>query len=210
MCSWFRAYRCVCVYIHSYVHKVKMLVTQSCLTLCDPMDCSPPGSSVPGILQAKILEWAAISFSRGSSRPRDQTHASCIGRQNLYHWVTREGYMIVYIHAWKWSGSVVSDSLRPHGPTRLLCPWDFPGNNTGVGCHFLLQRIFPTPGSNPRLLHWQADSLPLSYQGRLYDMVYTWICTHKLSLLLSSRMPKPSTERLYHLVLIYCNIYSTG
>ena len=46
-------------------------VAQSCLTLCDPMDCSPPGSSVHGILQARILEWVAISFSRGSSQPRD-------------------------------------------------------------------------------------------------------------------------------------------
>ena len=45
-------------------------VTQSCLTLCDPVDCSPPGSSVRGILQARILEWVAISFSRGSSQPR--------------------------------------------------------------------------------------------------------------------------------------------
>ena len=50
-----------------------MLVTQLCLTLCDPMDCSPPGSSVRGILQAKILEWVAISFSRGSSQARDRT-----------------------------------------------------------------------------------------------------------------------------------------
>ncbi|MGE2757601.1 hypothetical protein, partial [Escherichia coli] len=50
---------------------------------------------------------------------------------------------------------------------RLLCPWDFPGKNTGVGCHFLLQGIFPTQGSNPHLLHWQVDSLPLSHQGNL-------------------------------------------
>ena len=49
---------------------------QSCLTLCDPMDCSPPGSSVHGILQARILEWVARPFSRGSSRPRDWTHVS--------------------------------------------------------------------------------------------------------------------------------------
>ena len=55
-----------------------VLFTQSCLTLCDPMDCSPPGFSVHGILQARILECVAISFSRGSSRPRDQTHVSCI------------------------------------------------------------------------------------------------------------------------------------
>jgi len=51
-------------------------VTQSCPTLCDPMNCSPPGSSVYGILQARILEWVAISFSRGSSRPRDRTQVS--------------------------------------------------------------------------------------------------------------------------------------
>ena len=55
----------------SVVDEVKVLVTQSCPTLCDPMDCSLPGSSVPGILQARILEWVAIPFSRGSSQPRD-------------------------------------------------------------------------------------------------------------------------------------------
>ena len=47
-------------------------------TLCDPIDCSPPGSSVHGIVQERILEWVAIPFSRGSSRPRDQTRVSCI------------------------------------------------------------------------------------------------------------------------------------
>ena len=55
-----------------------MLVAQSCLTICNPMDCSPPGSSVHGILQARILEWAVISFSRGSSWPWDSTQVSCI------------------------------------------------------------------------------------------------------------------------------------
>ena len=74
--------------------------------LCDPIDGSPPGSSVPGILQARTLEWVAISFS----------------------------------NAWKWSCSVVSDSLRPNGlqPISLLHPWDFPGKSTRVGCHCLL------------------------------------------------------------------------
>ena len=51
---------------------------QLCLTLCDPMDYSPPGSSVHGILQARILEWPAMPSSRGSSLPRDRTHVSCI------------------------------------------------------------------------------------------------------------------------------------
>ena len=53
-------------------------VAQSCPTLCDPMDCSLPGSSVHGIFQARVLEWGAISFSRGSSQPRDWTQVSCI------------------------------------------------------------------------------------------------------------------------------------
>ena len=73
--------------------KPKVLVAQSCLTLCNPMDCSPPGSSVHGISQARILEWVAMPFSRGSSWPRDRTHVSCIagtGRQIPYHWATRE------------------------------------------------------------------------------------------------------------------------
>jgi len=48
-----------------------VLVAQSCRTVCGPMNCSPPGSSVHGILQARILEWVAVSFSRGSSHPRD-------------------------------------------------------------------------------------------------------------------------------------------
>ena len=59
-------------------------------TLCDPMDCSPPGSSVHGILQARTLEWVAISFSRASSRPRNQTQASCIARGFFPIWATRE------------------------------------------------------------------------------------------------------------------------
>ena len=70
------------------------------------------------------------------------------------------------------SHSVVSDSLRPYGlwPTRLLCPWNFPGKNTRVGCHFLLQGIFPSQGTNPSLLwllHWPTDSLSLSHLGSL-------------------------------------------
>ena len=55
-----------------------VLVAQSWLTLCDPMDCSTPFSSIHGILQARVLEWIAISFSRGSSQPRNRTGVSCI------------------------------------------------------------------------------------------------------------------------------------
>ena len=70
-----------------------ILVIKLCATICDPMDYRPPGSSVHGVLLARILEWVAIYYSRGSSQPRDQTHVSqvsCVGRWVLYHWVTEE------------------------------------------------------------------------------------------------------------------------
>ena len=68
---------------------------------------------------------------------------------------------------WKWSCSVMSDSLRSHGllSPRLLCPRDFPGKSTGVGCHFLLQRIFLIQGLNPGLLLCRQMLYPLSHQG---------------------------------------------
>ena len=64
------------------------IVAQSCLTLCDPMDYSLPGSSVHGIFQARILEWLAIFFSRGSSWPRDWTQISCIASRFFTVWAT--------------------------------------------------------------------------------------------------------------------------
>ena len=70
--------------------RVKVQVTQLCLTLCDPMHCSPPGSSVHGILQARILEWVGIPFSRGSFRPSGQTQVSCIADKFFTIWATRK------------------------------------------------------------------------------------------------------------------------
>ena len=70
---------CMCVHAKSL---------QSCQTLCDPMDCSLPGSSVHGILQARILEWVAMPCSRASSQPRMESKSlpsSCTGRWVLYH-----------------------------------------------------------------------------------------------------------------------------
>ena len=69
---------------------LESLVVQPCLTLCDPMDCSPPGSSVHGIFQARVLEWVAIFFSRGSSQPRDRTWVSHIVSRCFTDWATRE------------------------------------------------------------------------------------------------------------------------
>ena len=89
------------IYIYAYISiwkwKVKVLVAQLCLTLWDPMDCSPPGSSVHGILQARILDWLAISFSRGSSRPSDWTQVSCIAGRFFTVWATREALSIYHL-----------------------------------------------------------------------------------------------------------------
>ena len=69
----------ICIYFESkyMLDFVYVLVAQACPTLCNPMDCSPPGSSIHGILQAWIQEWVAISLSRGSSQPRNQSWVSC-------------------------------------------------------------------------------------------------------------------------------------
>ena len=77
------------------------------------------------------------------------------------------------------SRSVMSNSLWLHGLAKLLCPWDFPGKNTGAGCHFPLQGIFPTQGSKPGLLyllHWQVDSLPR--QGPETLICVSWLVSH--------------------------------
>ena len=71
-------YACVCVCVCVYIYIACVLSHFTTVALCNYMDCSPPGSSVSGILQARILEWVAIPSSRRSSRPRDQTHVFCI------------------------------------------------------------------------------------------------------------------------------------
>ena len=80
----------ICIYAsNSLGEVVEVLAAQWCLTLCDPMDRSLPGSSVHGTLQARVLKWAAVPFSRGSSWPRGWTWGSCIGRF-FYHLSHRE------------------------------------------------------------------------------------------------------------------------
>ena len=108
-CSW------ACRYSHYgrwYAAAAATKSLQSCLTLCHPIDTSLPGSPVPGILQARTLEWVAISFS------------------NAWKWKVK-GKSLSHVQL-----------LRPHGlqPTRLLSPWDFPGKSTGVRCHCLLPK----------------------------------------------------------------------
>ena len=73
-----------------------MLVSQSCPIFCNPMDCSPPGSSVHRILQVRILEWVTIPFSRGCSPPRDWTWVSCNADRFFTVWATKENHIYMY------------------------------------------------------------------------------------------------------------------
>ena len=117
---------------------------QSCTILCNLMDCSPPGSSVHGILQARILVWVAIPFSRGSSQPRDRTCIFCI----VGRFFTAEPSVRVLVTQSCLTLGDPMDCSLPGSSVHV----DSPGKNTGVSCHFLLQGIFPTKGSNPHLL----------------------------------------------------------
>ena len=100
-------------------------------TLCDPIDGSPPGSSIPGILQARTLEWVATSFS------------------NAWKWKVKvKPLSCVRLVVTPWTA-----------PTRLLCPWDSPGKSTGVGCHCLRwshSPVVPQAGAWWQLLRWFA------------------------------------------------------
>ena len=141
--SWATFY--VCIHAQSL---------QSRPTLHNP-NCSPPNSSVHRILQARILEWVAMLPPRGSFWPRDRTCVSYIymhwqagslplvppGKPQLFMFIPSYFlFYILHILCCCSVASVVSNSVRPQRqqPTRLLHPWDSPGKNTGVGCHFLL------------------------------------------------------------------------
>ena len=95
------------------------LCVLSCVWLCDLLDCRPAGSSLYGILQARILEWVAIPFSRGSSWPRDQTQVFHISGRFFTIWATREAPPQFHLFN-SVSCSVMSDSLRPHD-CNMLC-----------------------------------------------------------------------------------------
>ena len=149
---------CVCVYIisHFFVHssisdhigyfpilkESESEVSQSCLTLCDPMDCSLPGFSVQGIFQAWVLEWIAIFFSWGSSRPRDRTQVSCIAGRCLTLWATRETPEPVQL------SSIPSLQISTTGEDWLVTGWEM--------------------GSRPKL-HPILSYLPPTLQGPFHS-----------------------------------------
>ena len=97
--NWMKIHSCLSINVRFHLTKPDTTkwseVAPSCPTLFDPVDCSPPGSSARGILQARILEWVAISFSRGSSQPRHQTQVSCIASRCFNLWATREALTLL-------------------------------------------------------------------------------------------------------------------
>ena len=118
--------------------KVKVSVAPSCPFLCESMDCSPPGFSVHGILQARILEWVAIPFFRGSSQPKYQTQVSCIAGGFFTVWATREAPRL------EW---VAISSRQGIFPTQ--------GSNPGLlHCRRIL--YFLSHQGSPRILEWVA------------------------------------------------------
>ena len=228
-------------------------VTQSCLTLWDPMDCSTPGFPVHQLLELTQTHVHWVSDAIQPSHPLSSPSPPAFNlsqHQGLFQWVNSSNqvakvlefqlqhqsfqwifrisfridwfdllavpplksllqhhgsktsilgtlYGLLYgpslwfsspwtvWKAYSWvtlfnvlcQCSVMSDSLQPHGqwPATVLCPWNFPGRNTGVGCHFLLQGIFPTQGLNLHLLHWWVDSLPLAPSGKpLHTFIVNW------------------------------------
>ena len=101
------------------IHPCESEVSQSCPTLCNPMDCTLPGSSVRGIFQAIVLEWIAISFSRGSSQTRDWTLVSHIVDRRFTVWATRE-----YLHNELLSNCFYNFSHPAYGTVIVSKFWD--------------------------------------------------------------------------------------
>ena len=92
---------------HHQSNKSESKVTQSCPNFCDPMDCSLPGSFIHEIFQARVLEWVAISFSRGSSWPRDRTQVSHIAGRCFTFWASREGNVNRHVLKANWQLQVI-------------------------------------------------------------------------------------------------------
>ena len=131
------------VHVGMDVSESKGLVAQLCLTLCNPMDCSPPGSSVHGILQTRILVWVAVSFSRGSSQPRAQTWVSWIVGRFFTVWAARGappvGIVVLNV--------VTEDSQLCRA---FLCNYFGGGQEDGVWCCSLANLWFSRVPS-----HWE-------------------------------------------------------
>ena len=140
-------------------------VAQSCPTLCDPMGYSLSGSSVHEIFQARVLEWVAISFSRGSSQSRDLNRVSCIAGRGFYHLdfpgpsgkSKRENYHVKV--------KVTSDSVTPW-TVQSMESMEFSRPEYWSGQLFPSPGDLPNPGIKPRSPTLQEESLPAEPQGK--------------------------------------------
>ena len=138
-----------------------------CMTLCDPMTVACQASLSMEFSRQEY--WSGLPFSEDLPNPGIKPECAALQADSLLS----EPPEVLH--------SVMSDSLQSNGlyPTRLLCPWDFPGKHTGVGCHFLLQRIFLTQGSNPGFPHCRQ---------MLYRLSHREAPKHKISVQLLSRV----------------------
>ena len=146
--------------------KVKVLGTQSCRTLCDPTDRSPPGSSVHVILQARILEWVAVPFSRGSSQPRDQTQISCIVSRFFTIWAAREvpGVSVKSLL------SLSSEPLPSNHSNGL--PWWLRSEEST--CQYRRRRFNPWVGKIPWRREWQPTPVFLPGKSHGPGKLASW------------------------------------
>ena len=137
------------------------VIAQLCPTLCDPIDFSLPGSSVHGILQARILEWGTIPFSGGSSQPRDQIWVSCIAGRFFIAWATREAWLFRRV----WGATMKRSVLRRKEYDR--CCWKSEQDKVGIFLavqwvgleethtvsHTLMQWALPPPHHTGKNVH---------------------------------------------------------
>ena len=163
---------CVCVCVCRVYVKEKVLVAQSCPTLCNPMNCSLPGSFVHGILQARILKWVAIPVYRGSSQPKDWTQTSCTEGRFFTVWATREytsltvPFFCLYIC---------------HGPTLsletklLIMTKKFLQNLITITIiYFIFLKAYIL--ILPNLMHWTSC---LSYEHNFYTLLRIYFSSSK-------------------------------
>ena len=159
---------------------MKLLLSQSCPTLCDPMDCSLPASSVHGILQARILEWVAMTFSRGSSQPRNQTRVSCIAGRFFPIWATRDNSI------WKRSELNIKKNWNQN------TYWTF--------CKFNYHILQPTPGSGSSIAAQSPGNGQMIISQR--NLTVAWRCTEHQRCLITLMASLHSPLVIYRMAFV--------
>ena len=143
-----------------------------CSCLENPRDGEAWWAAVSGVTQSRTqLKWLS-----SSSNTLIAATIGWIWRRVTFSLFLKPAYVCYYANCCLLFSRVWIFATSWLQPASFLCPWDSPGKNTGVGCHFLLQGIFPTQGLNLCLLHWQKVSLPLSHQGNLDYVNSTDVC----------------------------------